>query len=183
MLKTDLSTFNNDWYSPGAGIVKRVCWYNVNAVFFNSAFPINSIKVFLLRLFGAQVGKNIVIKPYVNIKYPWKLRIDDNVWIGEHAWIDNLADITIKDNVCISQGAYLLCGNHNYKKSGFDLIIKNIVLEEGVWIGAKAIVCPGVICSSHSILTAGSTISKNMEAYWIYSGNPAVKIRERRMHT
>lgn len=179
MSKIDLSKFDNAWYDTGAGVFKRTGWYFVNAIFFNSAFPVNSIKVGLLKLFGCKAGKNVIIKPHVNIKYPWKLTIGNHVWIGESVWIDNLAPVLLSDHVCLSQGALLLCGNHNYKKEGFDLIVKEIKLEEGVWIGAKAIVCPGVICASHAMLTVGSVASQNLDAYMIYGGNPAVKIRER----
>jgi len=125
------------------------------------------------------VGQGVLIKPSVNIKYPWLLEIGNNVWIGEGVWIDNLAKVTIGDNVCISQGAMLLCGNHDYKKSTFDLIIGEILLEEGVWIGAKTVVCPGVTCKPHSILTVGSVASKDLEPYSIYKGNPAVFVKNR----
>jgi len=179
MSKTSLSKFNNAWYHPGANAVKRLCWYFINAIWFNSAFPINGIKVFLLRLYGANIGSGVVIKPHVNIKYPWKLTIGNYVWIGEYVWIDNLADVKIEDNVCISQGALLLCGNHNYKKETFDLIVGSITLEQGVWIGAKATVCPGVTCKSHSVLAVGSVATSDLEPYFIYQGNPAKKIRER----
>ncbi len=179
MNKTDLKQFNNDWYNPGANAFKRFLWYCTNAVWLNSAFPVSGFKIFLLRLFGAKIGKGVVLKPHVNIKYPWRLKIGSNVWIGEYVWIDNLADVSIADNVCISQGAMLLCGNHNYKKTAFDLIIGDIVLEEGVWIGAKAIVCPGVICRSHAVLSVNSVASGTLEAYSFYQGNPARKTKER----
>ena len=125
------------------------------------------------------MGKNIFIKPKVNIKYPWLLKLGNNVWIGENVWIDNLDMVTIGNNVCISQGAMLICGNHNYKKSTFDLMTNPIILEEGVWIGAKAIVTGGVTAYSHSVLTVNSVISKNMDAYAIYIGNPAIKTKMR----
>jgi putative colanic acid biosynthesis acetyltransferase WcaF len=141
-------------------------------------FP-NTIKITILKLFGAKIGVNVLIKPKVNIKYPWFIKIGNNVWIGENVWIDNLTTIKIGDNTCISQGAMLLCGNHNYKKSAFDLILGEINLEDGVWIGAKSVVCPGVTCKSHSILTVGSIATKEMEPFGIYQGNPAIKIKER----
>lgn len=181
MSKTNLSKFNNAWYQPGANVLKRLCWYFTNAIWFNSAFPINGIKVFLLRLYGANIGSGVVIKPHVNIKYPWKLTIENNVWIGEYVWIDNLADVKIADNVCISQGALLLCGNHNYKKETFDLIVGSITLEQGVWIGAKSTVCPGVTCKSHSVLAISSVATSDLEPYFVYQGNPAKKIRERKI--
>jgi len=178
-IKTDLSNYNNKWYRPGGSYLKRALWYCVNATFFISYFPFNGLKIILLKIFGARIGNNVIIKPSVNIKFPWNLVIGSNVWIGEKTWIDNLALVTIHDHVCVSQGALLLTGNHDYKKSSFDLLVNAIVLEEGVWVGAKSIVCPGVHCASHSVLSAGSVAVHNLEPYGIYQGNPALKIRER----
>lgn len=180
MNKTDLSSYDNSSYHPGAGTIKRILWYFTNALFFTSRWlPVSGLKVFLLRLFGAKVGKGVNIKPAVNIKYPWRLTIGNFVWIGENVWIDNLADVTIGDNVCISQGAMLLCGNHNFKKSSFDLITGTITLEEGVWIGAHSLVGPDVICRSHSVLAVKSVASTELESHTIYRGNPAVAVKKR----
>lgn len=176
MERTDLSQYK---YSHPQS-VQKFLWYFINALFFSSRVnPFSSLKVFLLRLFGAKIGKRVNVKPGVNIKYPWLLEIGDYVWLGENVWIDNIAEVKIGNNSCISQGAMLLTGNHNYKKISFDLILGKITLENGVWVGAKAIVCPGVHCGSHSILTVGSVAIKNMEPYCIYQGNPAVMIRKR----
>lgn len=177
-LKTDLSKFNNSWYQPGNSL-KRILWYFVNACFFNSAFPLIGVKIFLLKLFGAKVGQGVVLKPYINIKYPWKLNIGNQVWIGEKVWIDNLGDVIIKDNACVSQGAMLLCGNHHYKKVAFDLIVGNITIDEGAWVGAMSVVCPGVKIGSHAVLTVNSVATHHLEPYYIYQGNPAQKIKER----
>ena len=178
-MKTDLSKYNNNWYSPGNRI-KRSLWYVVNILFFKNAYNASSgLKIFWLRTFGAKVGKSVVIKPSVNIKYPWKLTIGNQCWIGEAVWIDNLDEVIIKDNVCISQGAFLICGNHNYKSEAFDLIVKPITLEHGAWIGAKSVVGPGVTVANHAVLSLGSVASSNLEAYGIYRGNPAQKIKTR----
>ena len=179
MKKTDLSKYDNTWYHPGKKVV-CVLWYFVNVVFFVShIIPLSGLKVWLLKLFGAKVGRSVVIKPGVNIKYPWKLVIGDYSWIGEDVWIDNLDQVIIGSNVCISQGAMLLCGNHNYKKTTFDLMVNEIILEEGVWIGAKSVVCSGVTCKTHAILSVGSIANIDLEPYTIYQGNPAKKIRNR----
>ena len=132
-----------------------------------------------MKCFGAKIGSGVIIKPSVNIKYPWKLIIGNHCWIGEGVWIDNLAAVTIADNVCLSQGAFLLCGNHNYKSQAFDLIVKPISLEQGSWIGAKSIVGPGVTVGSHAVLSLGSVASDDLEPYGIYRGNPATKIKTR----
>ncbi len=179
MLVTRLRSFNNNWYKPG-GKIRVFLWFITNRLFINTYFPIPvSIKRMVLILFGAKIGRRVLLKPKINIKYPWFLEVQNDVWIGENVWIDNLAPVHIGSNVCISQGAMLLCGNHNYKKSTFDLMLGEIVLEDGVWIGAQAIVCPGVTCKSHSILTVGSVATKDLEAYSIYQGNPAVKVKSR----
>lgn len=177
--KTNLDSFNNSWYKPGRSLLIRALWYSTNFIFFKSMFPFYGTKRFLLRLFGAKVGVGVIIKPHVSIKYPWRLCVGNHVWIGEGVWIDNLALVTLGNNSCISQGALILCGNHNYKKSSFDLIVGEITIEEGAWVGAKAIVCPGVKMGSHSLLTVGSIATSNLEEYWIYQGNPAKKLRER----
>lgn len=177
--KTDLSSFNNDHYRPGSK-VKIFFWYFFNIFFLlNPWNPSSRLKVFILRVFGAEIGKGVVIKPSVNIKYPWKLEVGDHVWIGEKVWIDNLDKVSLQSHSCISQGAMLLCGNHHYKKTTFDLIVRQITLEEGSWVGAKALVAPGVVVGSHALLTAGSIATKNLKPYGIYSGNPAEWKKER----
>ena len=179
MKKTDLSKYDNTWYHPGKKVV-CVLWYFANElVLKNTLIPFSFPRKFVLKIFGTKIGKGVIIKPGVNIKYPWFLEIGNHVWIGENVWIDNLYNVKIKDHVCVSQGAMLLCGNHDYKKTSFDLIVKGIILEEGAWVGAKSVVCPGVTLKSHAILAAGSIATKDLERYSIYQGNPAVKTRER----
>jgi len=133
----------------------------------------------LLRLFGANIGKNVIIKPGVNIKYPWKLKVGNQCWIGEGVWIDNLDQVIIEDNVCLSQGSFLLCGNHNFNKTSFNLMIAPINIKQGSWIGAKAIVGPGVTIKSHAVLSMGSVTSKDLNSYSIYRGNPAQPVGKR----
>ncbi len=182
MKQTELDSFSTQNFDKGANKFIQIMWYFTNAIFVNNSWmPIGSIKVMLLKLFGAIIGKGIVIKNIVNIKFPWKLVVGDNVWIGENVWIDNLDNVTIGSNVCISQGALLLTGNHDYTVPEFYYRNAPIVLEDGVWIGAQSVVCPGVIAQSHSILTVGSVASKTMDPYSIYQGNPAVKIQERKI--
>lgn len=179
-MTVDLSTFNNSWYKPGGNFIKRFLWYFTNIIFFkNSCNPCNCLKITLLNLFGAKLGTNITIKPSVNIKYPWNLSVGNNVWIGENVWIDNLAKVEIGNNVCISQGAMLLCGNHNYKKKSFDLIVGSIYLKDGCWVGAQSTVCPNVTLHENSVLTVGSIAVHDLKSNGIYQGNPAKIIRTR----
>lgn len=172
--------FDKKDFVPGASGFKLICWYFTSTVFFRSGLmPFSSVLVVLLKIFGCKAGNDIRIKPYVNIKYPWRLIIGDHTWIGEGCIIENLAQVTLGKNVCLSQGSMLITGNHNYKKAGFDLFVKPITIEDGAWIGAKAIVCPGVVVASHGILTVGSVAINNIEPYSIYQGNPGIKIQSR----
>jgi len=174
----NLSKFKSKKYRKN--IIIRMVWYIVNIfvlkspIFTNYQFTIN-----ILKLFGAKVGKNIVIKPNINIKYPWNLTIGDNSWIGEGVWIDNIDEIIIGKNVCISQGVYLVSAGHNYRKESFNLVTKKIVIENGVWLGAKSIVAPGVRCKEGSILSLGSVARNDLESNYIYQGNPAQKYKKR----
>ncbi|ASU36773.1 WcaF family extracellular polysaccharide biosynthesis acetyltransferase [Mucilaginibacter xinganensis] len=180
MKQTDLSLYNNAPYQPGGSALKRLLWYYVNWIFLTSGLvPSRAVKVFFLRLFGAKIGKGVNIKPGVSVKYPWRLTIGHNSWIGENVWIDCLVDVVIGENVCISQGAVILTGGHDYKKATFDLITRKVILEDGVWICAGGIVNPGVVAASHAVLTSGSVANKNLDAWCIYQGNPAVMVRKR----
>lgn len=178
--RVDLSRFNNTDFPKGAGAVKMTLWYFTNALFFlNPLFPFRSVKPGLLRLFGARVGKGVVIHPGVNIKYPWKLTIGDHVWIGQRAWLDNIDQLVIRDHVVISQGAMIIQGSHNYKKVDYPTMSGPVLLEEGSWVGAGAMVMLGVTLKSHSVLSAGSVATKDLEPYTIYQGIPAQPVRER----
>ncbi len=180
MKKADLVLYNNWPYNPGGNALKRILWYYVNIIFFKSSlFPFYGFKNVILRLFGAKIGNMVEFKPCVNIKYPWNLSIGDEVWIGENVWLDSLVPITIGNNICISQGVMILTGSHNYKKPSFDLITGSVVIEDGVWICAGAIINQGITIGTHAILSSGSVATKNLDPYSIYQGNPAVKIRDR----
>jgi len=164
----------------GRPVLTQIVWYLIcNLVFKNPFFLSSQIKVILLRLFGAKIGSGVYIKTGVNIKYPWKLSIGDHSWIGENVWIDNLSEVSIGDNVCISQGAMMLTGSHDHTKITFDFISDRIILENGVWIGCKAVVSGGVICRSHSVLGINSVAEANLEPYLVYKGNPAVPVIKR----
>ena len=120
-------------------------------------------------------------KNNVTVKSPWNLVVGDNCWLGEGCWIDNLDKVFIGSNVCISQGAMLLTGNHDYTLSSMPYRNAAIHIGDGAWIGAKTVVCPGVTVHDNAVLTVGSVAAKDMEADGIYQGNPAVKIRERKI--
>ncbi len=174
-----VKNFDTKDFNIGASFLKQTAWYFTSCLLFRSGImPFSTVLVLILKCFGAKIGKDVRIKPFVYIKYPWKLTIGDFSWLAE-CFIENLDDVTIGKNCCLSQNAVLMTGNHNYKKSSFDLFTKPIVLEDGVWIGANTLVSPGVICKSHSVLTLGSVATKNLDAYGIYQGVPAKLVKNR----
>lgn len=164
----------------GRSFLNNIFWYFTSIIFFENSLPIPSgIKVKILKLFGAKIGVGVVIKPNVKIKYPWMLAIGNNCWIGEYVWLDNLAQVTCGNDCCISQGAYILTGSHNYKSKYFDLITSEVIIENEVWIGARSVVTPGSHLKSGVVLTVNSVAISILEQNSIYQGNPATFKRKR----
>ncbi len=153
----NLEEFHSNYRSRPRALV--ALWMLVSAIFFESGLPIltYSGKARLLRLFGARIGQGLVIKPSVKIKYPWLLSIGDFVWLGERVWIDNVAQVSIGNNVCISQGVAMETGNHDFKKKSFDLLLQPIVVEDNVWIGCFTVILPNSTVPQNCMVPAGVT--------------------------
>lgn len=177
--EVDLSTYRQGDYDPGS-LLRRVFWYVISLVFFENLIPWpQGLKASLLRCFGAEVGTGLVIKPRVRIKFPWKLRIGEHTWLGEDLWIDNVAPVRLGSHVCLSQGVALFTGNHDRSLPSFDLIEGPIRIDDGAWIGARAMLCPGTVVETLAVLNAGGVGKGRLEASGIYGGNPAERIGTR----
>lgn len=174
-----LDSFNNANFERGRSYLVEALWRAVEGLLFSSWIPGSAWRAALLRFFGAKVGRGVVIKPRVKIKFPWKLKIGKHSWIGEQAWIDNLAEVEIGSHCCISQGVYMCTGNHRWDRHSFDLVTKPIRVEDHCWIGAKAKISPGVICHSGAVLTIGSIATSHLKQWHIHAGNPARPIKVR----
>jgi len=176
----ELSEYDNSWYNPGRSLAAQTLWFLVGSPFLRCNLnPFSSLKVAILRLFGARIGKGVVLKPGLHVKYPWHLIIGDNCWIGEDAWLDNLGLISLGNNVCISQGAYLCTGNHDWRDPRFGLIVREISLLEGSWVGARSFIGPGVEIGRYSIASAATVVTRNIPDLEIHAGNPAAFVRRR----
>ena len=176
----NLAWADNRGYEPGRGFGVRTLWLLVEAVtLLNPVFVSYRLKARILRAFGARIGTGFLIKPGVHIKYPWRLTVGDHVWLGERAWIDNMGDVTLESNSCVSQGAYLCTGNHDWSDPAMGLVVRPITVKRGAWVGAFAKIGPGVTIGEEAIVTLGSVILKDAEPRGIYTGNPAVKVKER----
>jgi len=184
VLDVHLNEFDCSWYQPGRNLLVRSLWFFLGLPVLRCALlPSSAARRALLRAFGARVGRNVVIKPGTRVKYPWRLIIGNDSWIGEDTWIDNLADVWIGDNVCISQAAYICTGNHDRTDPAFSLVVKPVTLRDGSWVGARVTICPGVEFGEGAIATAGSVVTRSLSPWEIHSGNPATFVKERILRT
>ncbi|MCZ8370916.1 MAG: putative colanic acid biosynthesis acetyltransferase [Porphyrobacter sp.] len=174
-----LARFRNPQFDRARPKWFEAIWMVTQALFVSSRLPGSAHRRLLLKMFGARIGVGVVIKPNVRIKFPWRLEVSDHSWIGEDVWIDNLALVKIGSNACISQSAYLCTGSHDWSSITFDLIVKPITIGDGAWIAARSTVGPGVTVGEGAVLGLGSTASKDLDPWSIYSGAPAEFVKKR----
>lgn len=175
-----LQGYTTRTFSRGRPAAVEALWMLVQCLFVTSRLPGSAHRRLLLQLFGARIGRGVVVKPGARVKFPWRLSVGDHSWIGEDVWIDNLAPVTIGADCCLSQGAYLCTGSHDWSRSSFDLLTKPIVVHDGAWIAARAIVGPGVTVGEGAVLGLGSMATRDLAAWQIHLGVPARPVAGRR---
>jgi putative colanic acid biosynthesis acetyltransferase WcaF len=164
----------------GRPLLVEAAWYLAKCLLFLPAWPIpSSLKRSVLRRFGAWVGRGVVIKPRVNIHFPWKLQVGDHSWIGEEVFILDFEPVALGAHCCISQRVFLCAGNHDYRRPGFAFRNRLIAVGDGAWVGAQTFVAPGVTIGAEAVVTAGSVVTKDLPAGMICSGNPCVPVKGR----
>jgi putative colanic acid biosynthesis acetyltransferase WcaF len=136
-------------------------------------------RVFLLRLFGAKVGKRVLVRPSAKIAYPWKVEIGDYAWIGDNAALYSLAPITIGSNAVVSQNSYLSAASHDYREISFPYVLKPILIGEQAWIAADVFVAPGITIGRGAVVGARSTVWHDVPELAIAIGNPAKVVGRR----
>lgn len=163
----------------------RVAWSFVYCLFFRfSPRPMHGWRRFLLRCFGAKLGRGTRVYSRARVWAPWNLDVGESVGIADDAEIYNPAMITIGDFAVISQGAYLCAASHNYRQWSFTLIAAPIHIGSHAWIAARAIVQMGVTISDGCIVGAGSVVTRSLPAWSVCAGNPCrfVKHYEKSTH-
>ena len=179
-----LKNYDNSWYRPGRSLIWRSAWLFLGLPLLRcSLLPSSALRISLLRLFGARIGQRVVMRHNVNVKYPWHLEIGDDCWIGEECWIDNLTTVQIGSDVCLSQGCYFCTGNHDWTDPAFGLIVKPIYIQDGAWVGAKALLSPGVVLGEGAIAGAGSVVTRDIPSFEVHTGNPASFSRQRHIRS
>lgn len=176
-----LDTYDNREYTRGRPKWIEVLWIIAQYLFISSALPGSAHRRLILRLFGAHIGNGVAIKPRVRVKFPWRLSVGANSWIGEDVWIDNLANIEIGAHCCISQSTYLCTGSHDWTKPGFDLIVRPIKIGDQSWIAARSVIGPGVVVGEGVVLSLASVATDDLAPWSIYSGTPAAHVKARRI--
>jgi putative colanic acid biosynthesis acetyltransferase WcaF len=164
----------------GRSVVVVQLWWLVQSTFFAwSPQFLYGWRRFLLRLFGANIGKNVLIRPSARVTYPWKLTLGDHCWVGDQVELYTLGNIQIGAHAVISQRSYICTGSHDISSPAFDIYAKPIVIEEQAWVAADVFVAPGVTIGRGTVVGARSTVLHDLPAGKICYGNPATVIKDR----
>lgn len=158
-------------------VIWNICWAAVSILPRQFSF----LRVALLRLFGAKVGKQCLIERGVKIWIPWNLNIANFVAVGRYVEIYNYGDVKIDTMTVISQYSYLCTGSHNYEHPYMPLIWDKITVGSECWVGAGTWILPGVEIGNGSVIGARSLVTKNMPAWMVCAGHPCKPIKERKL--
>ena len=162
-----------------SSFIVQLWWCVQSSLFTWSPQLMYSWRAFLLRLFGAKIGKGVIIRPSVRITYPWKVSIGDYSWIGDDVVLYSLGHISIGSNSVVSQKSYLCTGSHDYDSQTFDIYAKPITIGNGCWLATDVFVAPGITIEDGCVVGARSSVFHSLPTYSICRGNPAIKIRDR----
>lgn len=145
-------------------------WFLVQHILFKSSLLHPLLRPLLLRIFGASIGKGVLIRRGVRVHFPWNLEIADNCWIGEEVWFISHEKISIGSNVCISQRSIICSGGHDYQSASLEYAHKPVVIRDGAWVCLDAKVLPGVTIGECSVVSAGEIARKSLPDYSMLVG-------------
>lgn len=176
----DLSEFTTSGHDKGRGMFVIVLWWLVKLAFIQSTFPWPIwFKKYLLQAFGCKIGKGFYIRPGVNIHFPWKLTIGNNVWLGENTVILNLAEVSISDNVALAHEVYLAAAGHDIRDPRFSYQNRPIRIKSGAWVATRAYIGPGVTIGEGAVVAACACVTKDVPPWQVVAGVPARRIAVR----
>jgi putative colanic acid biosynthesis acetyltransferase WcaF len=157
-----------------------LAWIIVHAILFRpTPKPLYRWRNLLLRLFGAKITGTPFVASSCIIKVPWQLTLEDHCALAHKCEVYNLGHVTLKARCVVSQYTYLCGGTHDLADPALPLLVGDIVIGEEAFIGAKAIVLPGVRVGEGAVLGAGAVAAKDLEPWTIYVGNPCKAVRKR----
>lgn len=164
-----------------SAIVVQLWWLVYAALFRTSPQFLYGWRRFLLRLFGANIGKKVIIRPTARITYPWKVSIGNYSWIGDDVVLYSLGNITIGENTVISQRSYICTGTHDYNSHDFRIYAEDIDVGSKCWLATDVYIAPGITIEDGVVVGARSSVFSNLEAQKIYVGSPAKSIKQRQI--
>jgi putative colanic acid biosynthesis acetyltransferase WcaF len=166
----DLSKAPGERQAWGRSALTVYLWAIFELLFISNPWQISSgVRVRVLRMFGAKIGKGVIFRPRTRVKFPWKLHIDDRSWIGEGVWFHNQDHVYIGHDVVISQETFLTTGSHAHRRD-MALITRPIYIEPGAWVTSRCMVLGGAHIGRSALVTPGTVIKGAVPANAIWSG-------------
>lgn len=178
----DLSTFTTEGLDRGRPKWLEILWWLAKLMVVQSPFPWPSkVRVGVLRLFGASIGSGCYIRPALNVHFPWKLDVGNNVWIGEGCTLLNLEPLIIEDNTALAHEVYISTGGHDIESPRFSYKNFPVIIRSGAWIGTRSYVGAGVTVGEGAVTAAGAVVVKDVQPWTVVGGVPARRIGIRRI--
>ncbi|OBA86171.1 acetyltransferase [Mycobacteriaceae bacterium 1482268.1] len=162
--RRSLAGFTGSGYDKGRGLMTQIAWYAISDLLVTRWWCPARLRTLVLRAFGAQIGKGTLIRHRVRLHWPWKLAVGTNSWIGEGTWILNLEQVTIGDDVCISQDVLLCTGSHDRRSPTFEFDNAPICVGDGAWIATRATVLRGVVIGDDAVVGATALVTSDVPA-------------------
>jgi putative colanic acid biosynthesis acetyltransferase WcaF len=167
-MQRKLNLFRARPNTPFSRKIKAQIWFGVQII--SNASQSSRIRVAMLRIFGAQIGTNVIIRNRSRIHFPWNLEIGDDCWIGDGVWFINHERITLGSNICISQRTIICSGGHDYRSASLEYAHKPVLIKSGAWVCLDAKVLPGVTIGECSVVSAGEVARKSVPDYSMLVG-------------
>ena len=163
--------------------LQRVAWSLSGAILlYLSPKPFHQWRAFVLRCFGAKVGKGVHVYPKVKIWAPWNLELGDECGIANGVILYSQDIISIGKRAVVSQGSNICTGTHDYDKPGFPLVTSPIHIGDEAWIAAEVFIHPGITIGEGCVIGARSVVTKDMPSWMICAGHPCKPIKDRELH-
>lgn len=178
-MKTD--AYTNPCFSLGNRLARAI-WSLVYTLCFRfSPRPLHGWRSFLLRCFGAKLGKGCHIYPRAVIWAPWNLECDDEACIADQVIVYNMDQIKLGYRAVVSQGCHLCGGTHDYESPRFELLARPITIGRMAWICADSFVGPGIAIGEGAVIGARSVVTKDMPPWMVCTGHPCKPLKERKI--
>ncbi len=176
----DLRRYDQSWFERGRPGWYILLWWLVQALLFPlTPHSAHGLRVWLLRRFGARIGRGVSIRPTARFTYPWKVKIGDYSWVGDDVVFYSLDQITLGEHCVISQKSYLCTGSHDPQDPAFGLQTAPIIMGNGAWLATDCFVAPGVQIGANAVIGARSTVLKDIPNQQVCWGSPCQPRYER----